>query len=217
MRRNVLVLFLVLKFFLCQAGVACENCIAGEKSMNAADFFASALRDDQFKIALCKSRSGKPSPDKYELNSGESLLRSDFFEYSAQCQFLYVIEAIKGNFDRIVVYHEALKRGRIWPAFNAPSFIPPENTQWIVVFKYDPNGAKISFSDSDKELPVLQLADKEFGIIRYDDANHLGVDARQFLLDLRILVEYVEQGGKEVLPDELKTDLGKKILARISL
>ena len=183
--------------------------------MNAADFFTSVLRDDQFKIALCKSRSVESSPDKYELNAGENLLRSDFFEYSAQRQFLHVIEAIKGNFNRIVVYHEALKRGRIWPAFNAPSFIPPENTQWIVVFKYDPTGAKISFSNSDRELPVLQLANKEFGVIRYDDANHLGVDARQILSDLRILVEYVEQGSKEVLPNELKTDLGKKILARI--
>jgi len=126
-----------------------------------------------------------------------------------------VIEAIKGDFDRIVVYEEYFRHGRIWPAFNAPSFRPSGDTQWLVVFREDADGEKIGFEDSDRKLPVLQLASREYGIIRYEDTNHLDIDAKQFLADLRILLEHIEK-GKEVVPSQLKTELGRKILGQLS-
>ena len=219
MTKSLLIMLLVLGCST-TAIAACKGCPKTKgKDMTASQFFASALTNDQFRIALCRPRTRKPlkALHKYTLNTGESLLRSSYTDYtkSVGYKFLCVTEAIKGDFDRIVVYEEYLMYGRIWPAFNNSSFIPSQDTQWLVVFREDADGEKIEFEDSDRKLPVLQLASKEYGIIRYEGANHLGIDAKEFLSDLRILVKHVKK-SKKVAPNQLKTELGKEILGRLS-
>ena len=191
------------------------KCEAKGEEKTAPRFFFSALTGKEYRIALCKSFPVKTSFNDYELKSGKNLIHSDYPEHSASYQRLYVIEAIKGDFDRIVLYHETLSLGRHWPAFNRNCFIPFGNTKWIVVFKDDAGGEQVNFRDSEEHLPVLRLASKEFGIIRYDDTKHMGLNAKHFLDDLKHLLSYIE--NKQINPlDKLKTDLGEKILAEIN-
>jgi len=211
---NWLVAFVVLAWNMAAIQASEERPRPTGSDVTGAQFFALALTNDQFQIALCRGRAIRPPVAEYKLISGESLLGSDFVKhgYSARYQFLHVIEPIKGHFDRLVVYEEGIKRGKLWPAFNSPSFIPPPDTQWIVVFREDRDGARIGFKDSEKKLPGLDLANRAYGVIRYDAANHLGLDAKEFLSDLKVLAQNAAGSDPSVL-DQLKTEFGREIFA----
>ena len=214
------------------SGIGYADCLCGQGDNNmdkVVDFYAKALKDKQIRIALCEARFDESSPEDFEsfeeyiknyeeeyckLTTGDSLLESNFTEHSSDWQSLYVIEAIKGAFDRIVVYHEfSAVLGRPYPAFDAPNFAPLYESKWIVAFEYNPKGEKVIFEESNRTLPVLELASKEFGIIRYDAPNHLGIDAKEFVSDLKLLVKCTEEKGTKISSNELRTELGRKIFA----
>ena len=209
----------IVSVILLVATIVSGRCEDKGEAANSARFFSSALTGEEYKIALCEAFSTQGFPYKtshFELRSGKNLLKSDYPEHSVSRQLLCVIEAIKGDFDRIVVYHEYFSYGqKNWPAFNRHYFIPVKNTKWIVVFKDDAGGEQVNFRDSEEHLPVLRLASKEFGIIRYDDTNHMGLNAKHFSEDLKLLLSYLENKQINSL-DKLKTDLGEKILAEIN-
>jgi hypothetical protein len=215
--------------------IAYANYVCGQVSVDidqAANFYANALKSQKIMIALCEEKSfsnelPKASDfdkheeyvekfdehfyEKYGLITGENLLHSNYTEHRSDWQYLYVIEAVKGLFDRVVVYYEFDDViGRDYPAFDAPNFVPSYDSKWIVVFRYNPQGGKVIFEDSDKTLPVLELASKDYGIIRYDAPNHSGIDADKFLDDLQKLTKYAET-DQGLLSTDLQTELGKKI------
>jgi hypothetical protein len=232
MVKNRHVAFFILILFFC---IAHANYACGQVSVDidqAANFYVNALKSQEIMIALCEEKSFSNEVPKasdfekheeyankideylyeeYGLKAGENLLHSNYTKHRSDWQSLYVIEAIKGLFDRIVVYQEfGVVTGRDYPAFNAPNFAPFYDSQWIVVFKCDPKGEKIIFEDSDRTLPVLELASKDYGIIRYDAPNHLGIDAEKFLEDLQKLTVYKET-DHGLSSADLQTELGKKI------
>jgi len=212
--KSLLVALLVCACFMAsiQAAEECPGC--GERkggNMTAAKFFAIALTNDPFRIALCEGFPIKPPAALNELYSAKSF--GDYAKDSARCQFLRVVDPIRGHFDRLVVYHEwGVVLGRDWPAFNSPNFSPPADTQWIVVFREVRDGANIPFKNSEKKLPILHLANKDYGVIRYDAPNHFGLDAKEFLSDLKLLAQ-LTPGTEDVVLDQLKTDLGKETFA----
>jgi hypothetical protein len=232
MIKNIIVIIFMMFLNL---SLVCTNCLGLQGDINmdeAAAFYANALKNEQIVIVLCEEKSfDKEVPkasdfekheeyankideylyEEYGLLTGENLLHSNYTKHRSDWQSLYVIEAIKGTFDRIVVYQEfGVVTGRDYPAFNAPNFAPFYDSQWIVVFKCDPKGEKVIFEDSDRTLPVLELASKDYGIIRYDAPNHLDIDAEKFLEDLQKLTVYKET-DHGLFSADLQTELGKKI------
>jgi len=189
-----------------------ENRDAGKK----AEFFAQAISNEKYTIALCKGLPLGNVKGKRLLKDGSHVLQSNFFHIVGSAGALVeVVKPIKGDFDRLIVYEEYHKLGRIWPAFKSSNFFPDENSQYIVVFEEDTDGRIIEIRHSDTTIPVLGLASKEFGIIRYDQPNHLGIDAEEFLGDLKRIVKHLEE-EKELSAEQLKTEMGKMVLDRVA-
>ena len=169
---------------------------------------AGALVDPQYSIAVCESRVTS-APKDYELKSGDNLMVSDFVSRfsSNEVKYLHVLQPVKGEFDRIVVYHEVAGFSK------RTQFLPSPNTKWIVIFKNSPaSSPPIVWKDNDgrvrRQMPVLEIADKVVGVATYGDTPQ----STNQVDDLKALAAIAgKKPDLAALKMRLKTPLGREV------
>jgi len=173
---------------------------------------ADALVNADCYIAVCENRLTSAAKD-YDLKAGENLMLSDFASrYSRNdVKFLFVIQPVKGDLDRIVVYDETAGFSK------RPQLLPPPGARCIVLFRRSAHPKPpIVWKNPDgtvrKEMPVLEVVDKLSGAAPFDDS----VQCKDEVEDLKTLAASVGKPAElQTLTTRLKSQLGRKVAERL--